>query len=116
MPFKYLIDTWIGDLLNERNEQISHHSSQINIIQSHQKKCPETIIKFLIEQQRLNMIRTDRISNRLAENGIFCLRESISQNLKEVESDLKKIESIIESGKICQGLEKFVSDSKKSEK
>ena len=58
MPIGIIIKKWLGDLIQVRNEQIEYYNNQINKLAEFDKRCPKTIIDFLIMNNKLNQYRT----------------------------------------------------------
>ncbi len=106
MPLGILIKKWLGDLIERRNSQIEHYNSQINKLTEFDKKCPQTIIDFLIMNNKLNQYRTKMLVN----SDPMYLKDTLQNNLDQIENDIKSLDDVLsfDDDKICEELKNLM--------
>jgi hypothetical protein len=110
MPIGIIIKKWLGDLIQVRNEQIEYYNNQINKLTEFDKRCPQTIIDFLIMNNKLNQYRTKNIIN---SDPIY-LKDTLQNNLEQIENDINSLDKVLslEDDKVCEELKKIMMYNK----
>ena len=98
--FGYIMKTWLGDLFDNRREQIARANRQLTRIGNLRGLCPNTVIDFLLMTHSVNQCRTEA----LVGVGPTEVRSTLVKHLNEIKMDLDKIDVVLNGHVPCEGL------------
>jgi len=98
--FGYIMKTWLGDLFDNRREQIARANRQLTRIGNLRTRCPNAVIDFLLMTHSVNQCRTEA----LVDVGPTEVRSTLVKHLNEIKMDLDKIDVILDGNAPCQEL------------
>ena len=98
--FGYIMKTWLGDLFDNRREQIARANRQLTRIGDLRSICPNAVIDFLLMTHSINQCRTEA----LVGIGPTEVRSTLVKHLNEIKMDLDKIDVILDGDAPCEEL------------
>ena len=105
--FGYMIEAWLGDLLDRRRSQIDRVGAQTALIVNVAgDRCPRTVIAFLVWGGEQNRKRTDE----LAGAGPWETRDVLCHQLGVIDRDIVRLDGVLKGDgeAVCGGLRGFL--------